>query len=95
MVCAFLDPPKETAAAIRTLQGHGVAVKVVTGDNELVARKICKEVGLPTELVLLGSEVERMPDAELADAAARTTLFARVSPSQKEPADAVRQNVAS
>ncbi len=82
---AFLDPPKETAAAaIRTLQGHGVAVKVVTGDNELVARKICKEVGLPTEFVLLGGEVEKMTDVELADAAARTTLFARVSPSHKE-----------
>ena len=57
---AFLDPPKETAtAAIKALQGHGVAVKVLTGDNELVARKICKEVGLSTEFVLLGSEVER------------------------------------
>ena len=45
---AFLDPPKETAAAaIRALQQHGVSVKVVTGDNDLVARKICKEVGLP------------------------------------------------
>ena len=44
---AFLDPPKETAAAaIRVLQEHGVTVKVVTGDNDLVARKICKEVGL-------------------------------------------------
>ena len=60
---AFLDPPKETAAAaIKALQGHGVAVKVVTGDNDLVARKICKEVGLSTEFVLLGSEVEKMTD---------------------------------
>ena len=53
---AFLDPPKETAtAAIQALQGHGVTVKVVTGDNDLVARKICTEVGLSTEFVLLGS----------------------------------------
>ena len=60
---AFLDPPKETAAAaIKALQGHGVAVKVITGDNDLVARKICKEVGLSTEFVLLGSEVEKMTD---------------------------------
>ena len=44
---AFLDPPKETAAtAIAALQQHGVTVKVLTGDNDLVTRKICHEVGL-------------------------------------------------
>src|SRR6476620_1563473 len=54
---AFLDPPKETAtAAIKALQGHGIEVKVLTGDHDLVARKICKEVGLSTEFVLLGSD---------------------------------------
>ena len=52
---AFLDPPKEgAAAAIKALQRHGIAVKVVTGDNDLVARKICKEVGLSTEFVTTG-----------------------------------------
>ena len=82
---AFLDPPKETAAAaIAALQGHGVAVKVITGDNDLVARKICKEVGLPTDVVLLGGDVETMTDAELAEAAEKTTLFARVSPAHKQ-----------
>ena len=82
---AFLDPPKESAtAAIKALQGHGVEVKVVTGDNDLVARKICKEVGLSTEFVLLGSDVEGMSDNQLADAALKTTLFARVSPSHKQ-----------
>lgn len=82
---AFLDPPKESAtAAIKALQGHGVMVKVVTGDNDLVARKICKEVGLSTEFVLLGSDVEPMSDDQLADAAMKTTLFARVSPSHKQ-----------
>ncbi|MEO5923501.1 MAG: magnesium-translocating P-type ATPase [Bryobacteraceae bacterium] len=82
---AFLDPPKESAAAaIKALQGHGVAVKVITGDNDLVSRKICKEVGLPTEFVLVGSEVEKMSDLELAEAAERTTLFARVSPAHKQ-----------
>lgn len=82
---AFLDPPKETAtAAIKALQGHGVAVKVVTGDNDLVAKKICKEVGLSTEFSLLGSEVEAMSDEQLAEAAVRTTLFARVSPAHKQ-----------
>jgi Mg2+-importing ATPase len=61
-----------------------VSVKVITGDNELVSRKICGEVGLPTDLVLLGDTVEKMTDVELADAAEKTTLFARVSPAHKQ-----------
>lgn len=82
---AFLDPPKETAtAAIKDLQGHGVSVKVVTGDNDLVARKICKEVGLSTEFILLGDEVEKLTDEQLANAAEKATLFARVSPAHKQ-----------
>ena len=82
---AFLDPPKESArAAIRALQTHGVSVKVVTGDNDLVARKVCKEVGLRTDVVLLGDDVEKMTDAELEAAAESATLFARVSPAHKE-----------
>jgi Mg2+-importing ATPase len=82
---AFLDPPKETvAAAITALQSHGVSVKVITGDNELCSRKVCKDVGLATEFVLLGDAVEKMTDAELAEAAEKTTLFARVSPAHKE-----------
>jgi Mg2+-importing ATPase len=81
---AFLDPPKETAAgAIRALRDHGVSVKVVTGDDELVSRKICKEVGIATDAVLVGDAVERMSDVELAKAAEATTLFARVSPAHK------------
>jgi P-type Mg2+ transporter len=82
---AFLDPPKDTAtAAIKALKAHGVLVKVVTGDNDLVARKICKEVGLSTEFVLLGSDVEKMSEAQLEDASVQTTLFARVSPAHKQ-----------
>ncbi len=82
---AFLDPPKETAgAAIAALQLHGIAVKVVTGDNELVSRKVCKEVGLSTEHVLLGTAVEAMTEEQLAEAVERTTLFARVSPAHKQ-----------
>ena len=80
---AFLDPPKETAAAaIRALQGHGVTVKVVTGDNELVARKICKEVGLATDRVLLGTDVEAMSDDR-----ARTPRWRapRCSPASRPP----------
>jgi P-type Mg2+ transporter len=82
---AFLDPPKEgAAAAIQALQRHGVSVKVVTGDNDLVARKICKEVGLSSELVLTGDEIEKMSATQLADDAEKTTLFARVSPAHKQ-----------
>ena len=82
---AFFDPPKETcAAAIADLRGHGVAVKVITGDNDLVARKICKEVGLQVDAVLLGADVERMSDTELAEASEKVTLFARVSPAHKQ-----------
>lgn len=82
---AFLDPPKETArAAITALQADGVAVKVLTGDNELVSKKICREVGIATAVVLLGSQVEAMSDAELATAADKATLFARLSPAHKQ-----------
>jgi Mg2+-importing ATPase len=82
---AFLDPPKETApAALAALERHGVAVKILTGDNDLVSRKICQVVGIPTDSVLLGSQVEKMSDAELGDAVERTTLFARVTPGDKQ-----------
>ena len=82
---AFLDPPKDgAAAAIQALQGHGVTVKVVSGDNDLVARKIGKEVGLSAERVLTGQEIEQMSAEQLAVAAEKTTLFARVSPAHKQ-----------
>jgi len=81
---AFLDPPKETArTAIAALNSHGVAVKIITGDNEIVTRKICKEVGLKIENILLGKDVEAMSDSELAKNAEHTTIFAKMSPSQK------------
>jgi Mg2+-importing ATPase len=82
---AFLDPPKESAlAAIKALEQHGVRVKVITGDNELVARKVCSQVGLVIDRVLLGDAVEKSTDAELAEAAEETVLFARVSPAHKQ-----------
>ena len=82
---AFLDPPKDSAlAALRALQQHGIAMKVVTGDNELVSRKVCKEVGLPIEHVLLGPAVETMTDPQLEAAVEGVTLFARVSPAHKQ-----------
>ena len=82
---AFLDPPKPTAAnAIQALHKHGVGVKILTGDNELISRKVCKDVGLPADPLLLGEDLEKMSDTELAHAAEKTTLFARLSPAHKE-----------
>jgi Mg2+-importing ATPase len=82
---AFLDPPKETAArAIADLHASGVAVKVLTGDNDLVSRKICRDVGIATERVLLGGKIEEMSDADLAEAVVDATLFARLSPAHKQ-----------
>ena len=82
---AFLDPPKDSSkGAIKALQEHGVVVKVLTGDNELVSRKICAEVGIAVEHVLLGNQVEKMTDADLADKAGPTALFARLSPAHKQ-----------
>ena len=82
---AFLDPPKDTAGrALEALRQHGVSVKILTGDNQLISRKVCKDVGLEPDPMLLGDDVEKMSDAELGDAAAQTTLFARLSPAHKE-----------
>ncbi|MFA6563459.1 MAG: magnesium-translocating P-type ATPase [Verrucomicrobiia bacterium] len=82
---AFLDPPKDTAAkAITALRQHGVTVKVLTGDNDLVTRKVCSEVGINAEEVLLGSHVETMSDAELAAAVETHDVCARLSPAHKQ-----------
>src|ERR1700694_2619175 len=82
---AFLDPAKETAGpALAALREHGVSVKILTGDNELVTRKICSDVGLSTKHVLLGADVARLSDPKLAEVVERTTVFARLSPTDKE-----------
>ncbi|TYQ25147.1 magnesium-translocating P-type ATPase [Pseudanabaena sp. UWO310] len=81
---AFLDPPKDSAAeAIKALKRTGVDVKILTGDNEIITRKICKDVGLPVQNVLLGSDIEALADDQLAEVAATTTIFAKFSPTQK------------
>jgi Mg2+-importing ATPase len=82
---AFLDPPKGTAAiAIQALHKHGVGVKILTGDNDLISRKVCRDVGLEPDPMLLGEAVEKMSDAKLADEAEKTTLFARLTPAHKQ-----------
>jgi Mg2+-importing ATPase len=81
---AFLDPPKDSAAtAILALHAHGVEVKVITGDNEAVARKICREVGLDVTHSVQGRDIEPLEDAELDALVARVTVFAKMSPAQK------------
>jgi len=82
---AFLDPPKEsTKPALDALREHGITVKILTGDNELVTAKICRQVGLAVDGMLLGNDVEKMSDAELAAAFDTTTVFAKLSPTHKE-----------
>lgn len=82
---AFLDPPKEsTAPALRALAAHGVGVKVLTGDNELVAAHICAQVGLPVDKVLLGSQVDGLSNHALEQAALAHQVFAKLAPLHKE-----------
>jgi Mg2+-importing ATPase len=82
---AFLDPPKETAIkAVAVLRQHGVAVKVLTGDNDLVTRKVCTEVGINAGKIILGSQVESMSDVQLTEAVECTDVFARLSPAHKQ-----------
>ncbi len=81
---AFLDPPKESVgAALTSLKELGVAVKILTGDNEIVTRKICRDVGLAIDCFALGSEIEAMTNGELAELVETITVFAKVSPEQK------------
>jgi P-type Mg2+ transporter len=82
---AFLDPPKDTAkTAIAALRQHGVTVKVLTGDNDLVTHKVCTEVGINAETILLGNDVEKMSDEQLARLVDGTDVYARLSPAHKK-----------
>jgi P-type Mg2+ transporter len=82
---AFLDPPKDTATeALKRLHSLNVNVKVLTGDNEVITAYICKEVGMPIEHLLLGSQIETMSKTELAEAASAASVFARLVPAHKE-----------
>ena len=81
---AFLDPPKEsTESAIKALKKHGVSTKVLTGDNDLVTRTVCKQVGLKINNMFLGSEIEQMDDKRLKIAVEVADVFAKLSPEQK------------
>nr|HET6905184.1 magnesium-translocating P-type ATPase [Ktedonobacteraceae bacterium] len=80
----FFDPPLEDVAEVlQTLRSDGVEVKILTGDNELVARHVCEQVGLDVGRIVLGEDLERMSDTALTHIAEQTSVFARVSPAQK------------
>ncbi|NTU46363.1 magnesium-translocating P-type ATPase [Candidatus Roizmanbacteria bacterium] len=80
----FLDTPKKTSKdALLLLSKLHVAVKVVTGDNELVTKKICKEVGMEVSRIIVGDELDLMSEQDLKSVIQETTVFARVSPEQK------------
>ena len=80
----FSDPPLDTAKfALAALKSDGVEVKILTGDNELVTQHICAQVGLIDGRIILGDEIERMTDTALAHVVEQTSVFARVSPAQK------------
>lgn len=81
----FLDPPKESAKeAVQSLQAHGVTVKVLTGDNEFVTQKVCREIGLNYDQVLLGGVIETLTDQQLKRAVEQYHIFAKLSPVHKE-----------
>jgi len=81
---AFLDPPKASAGeALTALQAIGVAVKIVTGDNELVTRHVCARLGVAVTGVLLGADIQAMNDDALSVKAEEANLFCRVNPAQK------------
>jgi Mg2+-importing ATPase len=81
---AFLDPPKETAGpAIAALRDHGVQIKILTGDNPVVTRKVCRDVGLSIGTPVLGRDLETLDDAKFCNLVERTTVFAKISPLQK------------
>jgi Mg2+-importing ATPase len=81
---AFLDPPKEsTAAAVKALHDHGVGVKILTGDNDKVTRHVCRQVGIPVDKILLGSDLDSMSDEALGKAVEEISVFSKLSPQQK------------
>ena len=82
---SFLDPPKESAKeSIRLLARDGVALKIVTGDNELVTKTTCLQLGFEIEGVVLGREIDELQNDALSEVAEENNIFARVNPAQKD-----------
>ncbi|MFI5304629.1 MAG: magnesium-translocating P-type ATPase [Nitrospiria bacterium] len=82
---AFLDPPKKSATeALINLQKNNIKIKILTGDNEVVTRSICRQVGFPVEDALIGKQINELNDSELESAVERANIFTKLSPSDKE-----------
>jgi P-type Mg2+ transporter len=82
---AFFDPPKDSAmGALEALRKSGVATKILTGDNALVTRKVCRDVGIEVEHLVTGDQLRGLDDAQLTELAQKANVFARLTPSQKE-----------
>jgi Mg2+-importing ATPase len=81
---AFFDPPKKTAKeTLKRLSDYGIGIKIITGDNDLVTKKVAKEINLPITGTLTGAEIHAMTDRELQKKVEETNLFSRVTPDQK------------
>jgi len=81
---AFLDPAKTDArSALDELEALGIEIKIITGDNELVAAKICADVDVKVKGLLTGSQIDKFSLQQLQKKVEETTIFARVSPDQK------------
>ena len=81
---AFLDPAKQSVKpTLEQIEQSGITVKIITGDNALVTRKIAADIGLPITGLLTGDEIEHLNDHRLREAVETTTVFARVNPEQK------------
>lgn len=82
---AFLDPPKETTKqALEILKKHGVGVKVLTGDNALVTKSVCKQVGLESEELVTGEQIANLNEVQLADIVEKYNVFVKLNPQQKQ-----------
>lgn len=82
---AFLDPPKETAKeSLLQLRKSGIELKILTGDNELVTRRVCEELGFEINGIVVGTDLARMHDDALAKTVEEVNIFARVTPAQKD-----------
>jgi len=82
---AFLDPPKKSASdALAALKQNGISIKILTGDNELVAQKICREVGMNADNIMLGQDLEKLSEKELLKKIETTEIFAKLAPHHKE-----------
>ena len=82
---AFLDPPKkEVKSTIKKLKKYGITTKILTGDNAYTTENICNLVGIPNDKILLGSDIDKMSEEELAKHVEEVNVFARMNPLQKE-----------